>query len=220
MSYGKYEGFAFNITVYTLSMVIASMFPFVARTIASFFIETPGIAKLKLDASYLFDVVYPIMGVLTIAAFLAGGYLACYFTGYKIAYKTRETQPKAKVKTHIIISGILAFAWNVYLGYSAFFSGMYGMQFWYPSAITASLFGLVDKRNLLGSLSSGDIVVTNFVITGLIFVIGFIVFVYAIIISTAFVYIAYRGRNTGERHGLEAIAKYVDEIKKSDSTKR
>lgn len=220
MQDNKYGGFIFSLTVYSLSMVIASLFPFIARTIASFFIETPSIAELKADATHLFNVIYPIMGVLTIAAFLLGGYITCYFTGYKIAYKSRAPIPRFKAKTQIIISGILVFAWNVYMGYGSFFSGMYAMQFWYPSALTASVLGLVDKTDLLSTVNSTDLIVNNFIITGLLPIIGFIIFAYALIISVAFVYIAYRGRNRGEADGLVSIAKYVEEIKNSDTSKR
>lgn len=213
----KLDGFIFSFVIYFISMLIASMMPFVSRFIASFFLTTPSIAELKADGSYLFNVIYPIMGVISISAFLLGGYVACYFTSYKVAYKTRKAQKKLKIKMQIITVGFFIFVWNVYSGFISSFIGLYSIQFWYPSALTSSILGLVDKKNLLVYLNDFDIDMSNFVITGINPVIGFITFAYAIIISIPFVFFAYKGRLKGEADGLISIAKYAEDLKNENN---
>jgi len=215
----KLDGFVFNFTIYFISLLIASLMPFFARFVLSFFIETPGIAELQADGSYLFNVIYPIMGSVTIAVFLFGGYLACYIAGYKIAYKIRTAQKIRKIKLQIITTGIAIFIWNLYMGFTSSFMGLYSIQFWYPSALTASLFGLVDKKNLLFYLQDSDIDMSNFVIAGINSTIGFFILAYAIIISIPFMIFAYIGRLKGEVDGLDSIAKYVNELKNETTTK-
>ena len=217
MNENKMNGFLFNICIYTITLYLASLFPFIGRTIVSFFIKTPSISELKADASYLVNIIYPLMGVVTIAAFLFGGYIACYFTGFRVAYKTRAAQSRNKAKTQTIICGIIISFYNIFTGFGSSFSGMFAIQFWYPSAILGSLFGLYDKTNLLAVINNSDIRLNNFVITGLNPIIGIFIVIFAVLLSVAFVYVALRGRFKGEADGLESIKKYVEDIKKESS---
>lgn len=216
----KYDGFLFNFFIYIIALIIASAFPFIVRTIVSFFIKTPSISEQNADASYLFNVIYPIMGVVTIAAFLFAGYIASYIASYKVAYKAKSSQIIKKIKMQIILSSIVVFIWNFYLGFCDNFSGFWAAQFWYPSALTGSLFGLFDKTNILATVSASDLNGSNFIIEGLNPIINFITFVYAILISTLFTYVAYKGRLKGEADGIDSYNKYIEEIRTSDTSIR
>lgn len=216
----KYDGFFFGIVIFTIAMFLASLLPFFTRLIVSFFIETPHINELHGDASYLFNIVYPLMGAVTIATFLFGGYGTGYIAAYKIAYKARIVQPDKKVKMQTVISGIVVFLLNIYSGISLGFCGMMASQFWYPSAITASLFKLVDKHNLLKELVDDDIRINNYVITGINSKIVLFILFYAILLTVLFVYFSYKGRRAGEAYGLAMVQKYIESVKNSDPTIR
>jgi len=215
-----YGGFIYNFTIYSVTMIIASLVPFLARTLASFFIKTPSIIELKANASYLFDVIYPIMGVVTLAAFLFGGYAACYISGYNIAYKARGRLPENKVKTQIIVCGVFIMFWNLFFGYGSEFGGFFGSHFWYISAIFGSLIGLFDKSNLLNTLTPNDLRLNNFVITGITPLIIWIIILFSIIITGFFVYLSFKGRVKGEADGLAAKEKDVEKLKNSDTSIR
>ncbi|HBR32062.1 MAG TPA: hypothetical protein DD733_08255 [Clostridiales bacterium] len=216
----KYDGFFFGIVIFTLSMFIASILPFFTRLIVSFFIKTPTIVELHADASYLFNVVYPAMGAVTIISFIIAGYLTSYIAGYKIAYKARIVQPEKKVKTQTVLSGTIIYIINMYMGTGTHFCGIFASQFWYPSALTASVFGVVNKHNVLKEIAQDDIRVNNFVITGINDKLAAFIIVYSLLITAAFIYCSYRGRRAGEAYGLENVQKYIETVKNSDSTIR
>ena len=220
MKENNYNGFFYNFTIYSITMVFASAFPFIVRMIASIFMETPSVIKTDLDASYLFSTVYPIVCILTMAAFIFGGYVACYFTGRKIGYKSRVEQPKKKAKMQIIFCGIFIYLLNMFFGILDDFSGMFAFQFWYPSALTGRLFGLFDINYMLAHIDQFDIANNNFIITGLNSTIGFIIFCYSLLLSVLFTWASYKGRISGEKDGIKAINKYVEEIKNSSPAGR
>jgi hypothetical protein len=188
--------------------------------IISIFLKTPSITLTNLDASYLFNVVYPIVFIMTSAVFIMGGYVACYFTSYKIAYKARVAQPKRKAKMQIIICGIFILIWNLFFGIDNHFIGLFGIQFWYPAALTGRIFGLFDVSNMLAYVSPFDVATNSFVITGLFDTIGFIIFFYSLVLTTAFTWASYRGRISGEINGIKAINKYVEDLKNSSPSNR
>ncbi len=115
----------------------------------------------------MFNVIYPIVGFFTLAAFIFGGWYCSYFTASKIAYKTGKSVDDFKMKIQFVIPSILIFFWNTYTGFVDKFTGLLGIQFWYPAAMTSSLFGVFDKTNLLGSLTNTDLVTNNFILDGL-----------------------------------------------------
>ena len=94
----QYAGFGFNVIVYSVTLIIACIFPFVARTVISLFLTTPSISSLKGDASYLFDIVYPIMGLFTTAAFFGGAFYCAFYSAKKIAYKSCHFPPLLSLK--------------------------------------------------------------------------------------------------------------------------
>jgi hypothetical protein len=216
MKENRYDGFFYNFTIYSITMVIASVFPFLVRMISSLFIETPSVIKTDLDASYLFNSVYPIVCILTLAAFIIGGYVACYFTGYKIGFKTRTEQSKKRIKMQIIFCGIFVYLWNMFFGVFEGYSGYFGFQFWYPAALTGKLLGLFDISNMLSNIDKFDIANNNFIITGLNNTIGFVIFCYSLILSVLFTWASYRGRISGEKDGIKAKNMFAEEVKKDN----
>ena len=214
---GQFDGFIFNNIIYFIAMFIGSLFPFVARTALSFMIKTPHPSELKADGSYLFDVVYPLVGIFTLAAFIIGGWYCCYVVSSKVAYKTGRETDSLKMKIQMILPAILMFAWNLYFGFVDKFSGMMGIQFWYPAAVTASLFGLFDKTDLLSSLSSLDLVTNSFVLEGLFSAFPFLTVFYAVLYSAGFSVACYFGRKKGMAVGVSKKAKYLEEIRGSSA---
>ncbi len=215
MEENKYGGFFYNFIIYSITMLVASIFPFIIRTIASFFMDTPSIIKTELDATYLFNFVYPIVCILSTAAFIIGGYVACYFTGFKIGYKSKIEQPKRKANMQIIICSIFIYIWNMYWGIIDGFSGLFGFHFWYPAALTGRLFGLFDIKNMLSGIDNMDIAANNFIITGLNSTIGYFIFFFSLILSFLFTWVSYKGRISGEKDGIKAKKQFAEEVKKS-----
>lgn len=215
MKNNKYSGFFYNFIIYSITMIVASLFPIFIRMIASFFIETPSVIRTELDATHLFSSVYPIFCILTTAAFIIGGYVCCYFTGYKIGYKSRVRQPKRQAKMQIVICGIFIYLWNMFFGFFEGFSGLFGFQFWYPAALTGRLFGLFDIKNMLANIDHFDIANNNFIITGLNVTIWYIIFCYSLILAVLFTWLSYRGRISGEKDGIQAREQLADEVKKN-----
>lgn len=215
----KYGGFFYNFAVYAVAMFAASLFPFLAREVSAIFIETNSI-QTNLDAAYLFNTVYPNECVLTFFAFIIGGYVACYFTSYKIGYKSRIAQPKSRVKMQMVLCGIFVYGWNMYSGISQGYSGFFGFQFWYPAALTGKWLGLFDITSMMSNLSQIDIEANNFILIGLNDTIGFIIFCYSLIFSVLFTWASYKGRISGEIDGIKAKNQLVEELKKSSTAGR
>ena len=210
---GQYEGFIFNSVIFLAAMFVGSLFPFAARTLASFFLKTPSAVDLKADGSYLFDVIYPIMGLLTLGAFLAGGFYSMYYAMGKMSYKTMKTQSGFKTKFQLAVTSVLMFGWNIYSGFADGFSGVMGIQFWYPAAVVSSLFGAVDKKNLLGSLSNADIQTNNFIINGLAYEFIPLTITAAVIYSAAFYFACYYGGKKGSEAGIKKKRDYLNTIR-------
>lgn len=210
---GQFDGFIFNNVIYLIAMFIASLFPFLARTVLSVFLNTPNIAALKADGSYLFDVIYPVVGIFTFAAFIFGGWYCSYFTASKVAYKTCKPVDGLKMKLQLIIPSILIFVWNVYMGFADKFTGLMGIQFWYPAAVTSSVFGVFDKTDLLGSLSNTDLVTNNFILDGLSTMFPWLTLMYAVIYSACFSVACYYGRKKGMTAGIKKKSAYLSSIR-------
>lgn len=210
---GQFDGFLMNIVIYTIAMFIASLFPFVARTILSIFIKTPGMVELKADGSYLFDVIYPLVGFFTFAAFIFGGWYCCYFAAAKISYKTGDSINSFKTKIQMILPALIMFIFNVYEGFAYGFSGLMGIQFWYPAATLSSLFGTFDKTDLLGTLTNIDLETNNFVIKGIANEFVGLTILFAVLYSVLFAFACYYGRKKGMQIGIKKKTAYLDSIR-------
>lgn len=208
-----HDGFITNNIFYLLAMFVASMFPFAARTVLSFMLTTPNAAELKADGSWLFDVLYPIVGLVTLAAFLFGGFYACYYTASKVAYKNQKNVDPFKMKMQMVLPSILIFLLNVYYGFIERFAGLFGIQFWYPAAVTASIFRLFDKTNLLASLSAADLVTTNFILDGYAHEFAWLTVLFAVFYSAAFAFACYYGRKMGMQGGLKKKKAFLEDLR-------
>ncbi len=213
---GQFDGFLINNVIYLVAMYIASFFPFVARTLLSFMLKTPSAAELKADGSYLFDVIYPIVGFLTLAAFIAGGWYCSYYAAFKVAYRTNKYTDTFKMKLQMVFPSLAVFALNLYMGFVDKFSGMLGIQFWYPAAITSSLAGTFDKTDLLGALSNADFVTTHFILDGLACKFPWLTVMYALIYSVGFSVACYYGRKTGMNRGIKNKDAYLDTVRNAN----
>lgn len=207
----KYNGFFMNIIFYTLAGIVASLCPVIIRTVVSLFLYTPSLSELKGDASYLFNVVYPIMGLMTTAAFIGGAFLCSYFTADKIAYKSREPFPHRKAKFQMAISAFLVLVFNVWYIFPSNYSGAFGCQYWYFSASLAPLFGIVDKRDAISFMSNSD-ALSNFIINGLTNYILGIILASFVLLAVGFGFASYYGRRLGHERGFASINKYLDEL--------
>ncbi|MEG1743343.1 MAG: hypothetical protein RR246_04170, partial [Clostridia bacterium] len=163
----KYGGFWFNTIVFTLTLIIASVFPVIARTLLSFAIETPSLSSLHSDASPLFDFIYPLMGVVTSAAYIGGCYYCTNYTAKKLAYKSRSSFDSMAAKLQIGIAMVVSTGINLYIAIPEKFSGAFGIQYWYLPATFASIFGIFDKTNLLADSTTADLGYANFVLKGI-----------------------------------------------------
>lgn len=207
----KHSGFLFNIFVYTVAGVIASMFPVAMRTVLSIFLRTPSLSELKGDASYLFNVIYPVMAFFTTAALMAGAFVCSYFTAKKLAYNLRVGISLRKSKIQMAISAFLVLAINVWYIFPSDYSGLFGCQYWYASATFASLFGVLDKHNALSYMTNSD-ALSSFIITGATnYILGFILTSF-VVMAVGFAFASYYGRKLGCKHGLEKINAFLDEL--------
>jgi len=215
MEENKYGGFFYNVTIYTAAMIVASLFPYAVRTIASFFIDAPSVVETQLDATRLLNSVYPIVFALTTAAFFIGGYVACYIFGFRIGRKTGTEQPKRRARMQMTVCGFLVYLWNMYIGLSKAFCGPFGFQFWYPAALTGKWLGLFDISNLPANIDRADIASKNYIFVGLIGTIGYIVFCYSLLYSVLFTWMSYRGRISGEKDGIKAKKRLAGKLQKT-----
>lgn len=207
----KYSGFLFNVFVYTVAGVIASIFPLLMRTVVSLFLRTPSLSELKGDPSYLFNIVYPIMGFFTTAALVGGAFVCSYFTANKLAYSSREGISPRKSKFQMAISAFLVLVINVWYIFPSNYSGLFGCQYWYASATFASLFGVLDKHDALSYMTNSD-ALSSFVITGATnYIIGFILISF-VLMTVGFAFASYYGRKLGCKHGLDKLNAFLNEL--------
>lgn len=208
----QYNGFAFNIIIYAVTLILGAVFPFVVRTILSFIIETPSITELRGDASRLFNIIYPILGVLTTAAFLFGGFYCSMYTAKKIAYKSREPFVAGKAKLQIAISTVLSYAVIFYFGVADLFTNMLGIQFWYFPASIASWTGIVDASNITKYNVMTDVSIVNFALKGVTSEFMWIIIIYSIILTVGYGFTAYYGRKIGTMAGLNKLNRDLDNL--------
>ena len=206
---GQLDGFIINNVIFLIAMFIGSLFPVLARTVLSFMIKTPSASELRADGSFLFDVIYPIAGFVTLAAFIFGGWYCSYVAFKKVSFKTGRDVDRFKIKIQLIAPSILMLAWNVYMGFADKFTGFMGFQFWYPAAVTSSLFGVIDKTDLLGTLSSLDLVSNSFVLDGLAYSFPWLTIFFGIVYSAVFSVACYFGRIKGMAAGIVKMIDYL-----------
>ncbi|MDL2287187.1 hypothetical protein LJB90_01305 [Eubacteriales bacterium OttesenSCG-928-G02] len=209
----KYEGFLINISMLIIAFIITSIAPFVVRIVLSIFIKTPGMIELKADATYLFNVVYPIVGTITTASFLLCGWYSGYYIGKKVAYQTRVLPNIKQTKMYHAVTGILVYIINMYVGISFMFEGIFGAHLWYYPAILASWFGIFDKSNLLGEVSGRTLAVTNFIIPELTPRFIVIIIIFSLIVFPAMVILSYRGMYAGSKKGIADREEFSRELK-------
>lgn len=211
----QYEGFIYNSVIYLIAMTVGSCGALIGRTLLSFFVKTPNMAELKADGSFLFDVIYPLAGLFTAAGFIAAGFFCCYFVSYKIAYKTNKPTEVFKMKAQTVLPAVIMAVINTYMGFAQGFTGIFGMQFWYPAAWLSSLFKVIDKTNLLEYLTTGDITYSNFVLGCMKYRFNALTIVFAVILSAAFAISCYYGRRNGMEKGLKQKQEYLKTVRGS-----
>ncbi len=215
MKYDKeltpYEGFFINVVIYFAVMIVASFGALLMRTVGSVFIRTPSLVELKADASYLFDRVYPLQGVLTTIGFLGCGFLCCFYVAYRIARKNGLKTDSYKMKLQIALPAVLVSLVNMSISFGNEFKA-FGMQFWYPAAALTRLFGGVNNADVLGEVSTRDLMNNSFIYETLAYKFLPQTFAVAVIECTAFGFLAYFGRKKGMELGLRVREQYLKEI--------
>lgn len=216
MKYDKqltpYEGFFINLVIYFSALFVASFGAILARTVASIIIHTPSLADLKADAAYLFDRVYPVQAVFTVTGFLAGGFFCCYYIAYRIARKNGIRVDSFKLKMQIVPPVVAVSLINIGNGFVQMFTGIFGMQFWYPAAALTRLFGGMSNTNVLGEVSARDLMNNSFIYGTIAYKFVPQTLIVAVIECTAFGFLAYFGRKKGMERGLRARDKYFAEL--------
>jgi len=217
MKYDKeqtvYEGYFFNVVIYFAAMFVGSFGAVLGRTLVSFVIRTPSLAELKADSAYLFDRVYPLEAVFTTLGFLALGFFACYFAGYKIGGKTGKLTDTFKIKLQLAPPAVIVSGISIAVGIGESFIGVFGMQFWYSAAALTRLFGGVKNTDMLGAAATSDLTQNSFVPQSLAFEFLPLTLIIAVIECSAFAVASYYGRRIGEKRGVSAREAYLKEVR-------
>ncbi len=209
----KYDGFIYNNVVYLVAMFIGSFGALIGRILLSFFLKTPSITELDADASFYFNVIYPIAAIVTNAGFFAGGFFCCYFAAYKIGYNSSKTVDPFVMKMQYILPSFIITFVNIYEGFYEKFLGMFGFQFWYPAAVVSSWIGKIDKTDISEFIYGKDIEGTRFVLDCLAYRFNGLTILFSAIIMAAFVVICYYGRKKGMKKGIEAKEEYIKTVR-------
>ncbi len=208
-----YDGFIYNNVVYLVAMFIGSFGALIGRIVLSIFLKTPSITELHADASYYFNVIYPIAGIVTNAGFFAGGYFCCYFAAHKIAYNSSKTVDPFVMKMQFILPSFIITVINLYEGFYEKFLGMFGFQFWYPAALVSSWIGKIDKTDISEFIFNKDIQGARFVLDCLAYRFNGLTILFAAIIMAIFIVCCYYGRKRGMRKGIEEKEEYLKSIR-------
>ena len=198
----KYEhmsGFIFSFCAFLIVSVAARVVPVLIRTVLSFFVRMPSTEEICADGSYLFDIVYPLFGIMMLAGYFAAVYWFSFFAASKISYRTLVLPRRFSSALELSLVFFAGLLFDINLFISMEVRG----EFWYPSAIIASLTGVVDKTNLLGILSERDMQLNYFTLEGLTQHIMPICIVVTLIMTVAAVFTAYFGRKRGAVKGTE-----------------
>ena len=216
MKYDKektpYEGYFINIVIYSVAMIVGSFGALICRTLVSFFVRTPSVVELKADASYLVDKVYPIEAFFTIAGFLAGGFFCCFYIAGRIAKRNGINVDTFKIKMQMLPSAAIVSFVNMFIGFMESFSGIFGMQFWYPAAVFTRLFGGFSNTDILADLTVKDLEHSGFIPDAIAFRFLPLTLVFAIIECVAFGVVCYYGRKAGMKRGLKAREDYISDV--------
>jgi hypothetical protein len=113
----------------------------------------------------------------------------------------------------MILPALIMFIVNVYEGFAYSFSGLMGIQFWYPAATLSSLFGAFDKTNLLETLTDIDFETNNFVVKGIANEFLGLTILFAVLYSVLFSIVCYYGRKKGIQAGIKKKTAYLDSIR-------
>ena len=207
-----YEGYFINIVIYTIAMIVGSFGALICRTLVSFFVRTPSVVELKADASYLIDKVYPLDMLFTIAGFLAGGFFSCYYIAGRIAKRNGINVDTFKMKMQMLPSAAIVSFVNIYIGVMDSFSGVFGMQFWYPAAVFTRLFGGFSNTDILADLTAKDLEHNSFIPDAIAYRFLPLTLVFAVLECIAFGFLCYCGRKAGMKRGLKARENYLSEV--------
>ena len=93
--YDHMTSFGFSFCLYAVVSVAARIVPILVRTLLSLFVHTPSVTELKADGSYLFNVIYPLFGLLMLGSYFAAMYYGFRFAASKVSYRTLKQETAA-----------------------------------------------------------------------------------------------------------------------------
>ena len=161
--YDHMTSFGFSFCLYAVVSVAARIVPILVRTLLSLFVHTPSVTELKADGSYLFNVIYPLFGLLMLGSYFAAMYYGFRFAASKVSYRTLKQTSDFRIATELALVLAAGLVFDVYL----MFSMELRSEFWYVAALIASFTGVVDKTNLLAIVSERDLQLNYFTLEGL-----------------------------------------------------
>lgn len=198
--YDHMTSFGFSFCLYAVVSVAARIVPILVRTLLSLFVHTPSVTELKADGSYLFNVIYPLFGLLMLGSYFAAMYYGFRFAASKVSYRTLKQTSDFRIATELALVLAAGLVFDVYL----MFSMELRSEFWYVAALIASFTGVVDKTNLLAIVSERDLQLNYFTLEGLTpNILGIGVVVTLVLTAAAFLP-AYYGCRQGEVMGISA----------------
>ncbi len=120
--------------------------PILGARCFSLFVHTPSVTELKADGSYLFNVIYPLFGLLMLGSYFAAMYYGFRFAASKVSYRTLKQTSDFRIATELALVLAAGLVFDVYL----MFSMELRSEFWYVAALIASFTGVVDKDEPAG----------------------------------------------------------------------
>ena len=194
------ENFFLGTFVYGVIIFFAKWLMNIFSKIAISFAPAKNISELKETPGFLFNVTYPFLALIISIFYLLLLFGAFYFAAYKFAYKYDSIQQKKNINLQMILLFVF---FSVVSLYNSIVEGSISTVYWYSGAFWGGLFGVVNKFDAIGMISTYDFSSIAYIIYGITPQIGVFIILSEVFLSVASFFVAFFARDFGAKKGIK-----------------